>query len=468
MQGKNKNEVLLVGDELDVQSRLRAELLANAYEVTSVAHGEEGLADAMGSRCDVVVSEIEPRGLSGLDLLKRLRPVHPHLPVILLAGDANAETSIDAFRYGAHDFLWKPFDLAELIALIAKAVSKPCPAITIPVAKFAGNQLIGSSPAMRELHKRIGIAADSSETVLITGASGTGKELIANAIHTHSNRPGDFVACNCTAVPESLFESHFFGHEKGAFTGADERRIGYFELADKGTLFLDEIGDLSLAGQAKLLRVLQESRVRRLGCSYEIKIDLRVISATHHSLKKLVDAHKFREDLFYRLKGLTIPTPQLCEHQEIIPDLVRYFLLEIQNREKHWGVISIQPEAVGFLKEHHWPGNIRQLRSAVRCAAANARGRPITLTHVQEACDGEQEHSTGASALPNDKILDELFEKARAGEIDHVRDRVLDQIDRPLFTRAMKDAQGNQALAARLLGVSRTTMADKVKKFGLR
>ncbi len=470
MGAKNRCEILLVGHDKPVQASLCAELQARAYGVTKAIHGEDALAKAMHLKLHVVVSELVVPGLSGLELLARLHSAKPRLPVILVTESGSTEAAIQATRLGAYDFLAKPFEISEVIELIAQAASSFSSAVSpfMPgEAQFAMTGLVGMSRRMQDLYKQIGVAADSPDTILIRGATGTGKELVAKAIHQHSLRAsGPFIAVNCNALPEALFESELFGHESGAFTGARGARVGRFEAANHGTLFIDEVGDLHPVLQVKLLRVLQEKTIQRVGGRQEIPLDVRVIAATHCDLEHSIETGAFRQDLYYRLNGMTIRTPKLSEHPQDIVDLVRHFLAQFHERTVR--TVSINRDAVEFLGRQTWPGNVRQLENAVRQAATAARNQSITLRDVAIAYGAPQPTPVPADGAASDQSrepLTDLLLKARAGEICDVHKRVIEQAERSLFDRAMTFAQGNQTKVARLLGTTRRTVREKVRQF---
>jgi DNA-binding NtrC family response regulator len=320
---------------------------------------------------------------------------------------------------------------------------------------------------MQAVYKEIGRVAATTVTVLIRGETGTGKELVARAIYQHSKRAGQpFVAVNCGAIPETLLESELFGHERGAYTGAHTRRVGRFEQANLGTIFLDEIGDLSLSTQVKLLRVLQEKYIQRVGGNEKIPVDVRVLTATHRDLESAIQEKQFREDLFYRLSGVTITLPPLSQRPEDIPDLVKYFLRRSAT-EMGNDAPSIQPEAVASLATQTWPGNVRELENVVRQALLLARGYSISLEHVQQACARNRKPVAGSDQTIA-AYFNELLDRAQRGEVQGVHALMFDDMERELFTRAIQLAQGNQAKAARWLGVTRTTMREKLIHFGLR
>jgi len=326
--------------------------------------------------------------------------------------------------------------------------------------------IVGQSRTMQAIYKEVGRVATKPVTVLIRGETGTGKELIARAIYQHSERANEpFVAVNCAAIPETLLESELFGHERGAFTGADSRRIGRFEQANRGTLFLDEIGDLNPGTQAKLLRVLQEKNFHRLGGKETIAVDVRVIAATHCDLERAIQERKFREDLFFRLSVVVITLPPLRERKEDIPELVRYFLQKYGS-ELGTGQPSIQPEALQFLQAQYWPGNVRELENAVRKALLLARGYAIGIEQVRSAVAGTSLLCRTADPTMRE-FAGELLAAAQRGELDDALRQILAAAEKEIFSQAIQLAHGNQARAARWLGVSRLTMREKLTQLGL-
>src|SRR6266487_1827353 len=460
-----KSRILLIEDDASIVGGLKKELQAEGYEVAVATRGDNGLAQAKEQPFDVVITDLKMPGLSGLELVEQLHASKPKLPIILMTAFGTTETAIEATKLGAYDYLLKPFDMAELLDLVAKAVacnrlmSEP---VEIGEARSNQSAIIGNSRAMQAVYKEIGRVAATAVTVLIRGETGTGKELVARAIYQHSSRAAQpFIA----AIPETLLESELFGHERGAFTGAHARRIGRFEQANHGTIFLDEIGDLSLGTQVNLLRVLQEKYIQRVGGNEKIPVDVRVLAATHRDLETARKENQFREDLFYRLSGVTIALPPLSQRPEDIPDLVKYFM---QRSGGQVGVDapSIQPEAIAFLQNQTWPGNVRELENVVRQALLLARNYPISLDHVQEAYA-----RTRKPVLVCDQTIggffSELLARAERGEADGVHAKMIEELERELFARAIHLAQGNQAKAARWLGVTRTTMREKLIHFGL-
>ncbi|HEV2331303.1 MAG TPA: sigma-54 dependent transcriptional regulator [Verrucomicrobiae bacterium] len=462
-------KILLIEDDSAVSSALKKELQADGYSVSVAIRGDDGLAQAGDNDYDVVLTDLKMPGLSGLELIEQLHRSRPKLPIIMMTAYGTTEAAIEATKLGAYDYLLKPLDMNELFDLLAKAVaasrlmSEP---LELGESLSAQSAIIGNCRAMQAVYKEIGRVAATSVTVLIRGETGTGKELVARAIYQHSNRNDKpFVPVNCAAIPETLLESELFGHERGAYTGAHARRVGRFEQANQGTIFLDEIGDLSLSTQVKLLRVLQEKYIQRVGGNEKIPVDVRVLTATHRDLESAIREKLFREDLFYRLSGVTITLPSLNQRAEDIPDLVKYFLrrsaTELENDSP-----SIQPEAVVFLQNQPWPGNVRELENVVRQALLLARGYSITLDHVQTASAGRRTPAAaGEQTIAT--YFNELLERARRGD-EPAHARMLTDMERELFTRAIQLANGNQAKAARWLGVTRTTMREKLNRFNLR
>jgi nitrogen regulation protein NR(I) len=463
-------KILLIEDDPGITSALKKELQAEGYCVAVVMRGDDGLTQAREQPCDVVLTDLKLPGLSGLELVEQLHAAKPKLPIIMMTAFGTTETAIEATKLGAYDYLLKPLDMGELLDLLAKAVasgrlmSEP---LKLGKADSTQSAIIGNSRAMQAIYKEIGRVAATTVTVLIRGETGTGKELVARAIYQHSNRSDKpFVAVNCAAIPETLLESELFGHERGAYTGAHARRVGRFEQANLGTIFLDEIGDLSLSTQVKLLRVLQEKYIQRVGGDDKIPVDVRVLTATHRDLESAIRERQFREDLFYRLSGVTITLPPLSQRPDDIPDLVRYFLqrsaAELGNDSP-----SIQPDAIAFLQTQTWPGNVRELENVVRQACLLARGYSISLEHVQQA----EAKSRKPLAVEDQTIagyFNDLLDRAQRGEVEAVHARMFVDMERELFTRSIQLAKGNQAKAARWLGVTRTTMREKLVHFGLR
>src|SRR6266567_2422749 len=391
---KSAAKILLIEDDPGIVVTLRRVLREEGHEILVETRGDTGLARARDASLDVVITDMRLPGLSGLDLVRELHVAKPLLPIILMTAHGTTDTAIEATKSGAYDYLLKPFELPELIELVARAVASRrlmTEPVDLGAAGGARDALVGNSRQMQAIYKEIGRIASKPVNVLIRGETGTGKELIARAVYQHSDRASaPFIVINCAAIPETLLESELFGHERGAFTGAESRRIGRFEQADHGTIFLDEIGDMTLGTQVKLMRVLQEKCLQRLGGKETIAVDVRVVAATHHDLETAIRDKHFREDLYYRLSVMVITLPPLRQRKEDIPDLVRYFL------QKHGPELgnpkpSIHADAMSFLHSHNWPGNVRELENVVRKAVLLAQSYTITVDHAQTALNKTSE-----------------------------------------------------------------------------
>jgi len=461
--------ILLVEDDARSAGELRRVLESEGWQVILAVTAEEGMALAAEDKCDLVITDFRLPGASGMELLKRLHASQPRLPMILMTAHGTAETAIEATKLGAYDYLLKPFDMPDLLSAVRKALTSSrlmFARVALGSNAIARESIVGKSRAMQELYKEIGRVAAKPVTVLIRGETGTGKELVARAIYQHGDRADrPFIAVNCAAIPETLLESELFGHERGSFTGADARRIGRFEQANGGTIFLDEIGDLSPSTQAKLLRVLQEKCLQRLGGRETIPIDARVLAATHCDLETAMREKQFREDLFYRLSVVVIALPPLRERRDDIPALVQYFLGR-HGKELGARQASIHPKALGLLSEQAWPGNVRELENVIRNALLLARGYSVGLADVRKALGGADARAAGVSPIA--RHVADLLAAASRGELEKLRPLLLETTDRELFTQAIQLASGNQAKAARWLGVSRITVREKLIHFGLR
>ena len=460
--------ILVVEDDPGTAESLQYVLEDEGHTVLTAHTGEEGLALAGEERCDLVLTDLKLPGLNGLDLVKRLHSARARLPIILMTAHGTTEIAIEATKHGAFDYLLKPFEMSAMLEAIQKALAASrlmFQPVEIGNVVAGRDAIIGNSRTMQEIYKEIGRVADTPMTVLIRGETGTGKELIARAIYQHSDRAeSPFIAVNCAAIPETLLESELFGHERGAFTGADARRIGRFEQADGGTIFLDEIGDMSLSTQAKLLRVLQEKSIQRLGGRDSLRINVRVLAATHRDLEAAMREKQFREDLFFRLNVVVIEIPPLRMRPEDIPDIARYFIAEY-GAELGINEPSINPDALRFFQQQSWPGNVRELENAVRKALLMARGYPIGLDDASRACADSP--TPGASGGSLADCVSELLGAADRGEIENAHAALIEVAERELFTQAIQLAKGNQAKAARWLGISRLTMREKLHRLGL-
>jgi len=466
---KSPAKILLVEDDSAIVASLRRVLADEGYEAAVEMTGDAGLARAKTDSFDVVVTDLKLPGLNGLELVRELHAARPRLPILMMTAHGTTESAIEATQSGAYDYLVKPFEMPELLTLVEQAVAASrlmTEPVQIGETGPARDAIVGNSRAMQSIYKEIGRIAAKPVGVLIRGETGTGKELIARAIYQHSDRAAaPFVAINCAAIPETLLESELFGHERGAFTGAESRRIGRFEQADHGTIFLDEIGDMTPGTQVKLMRVLQEKNLQRLGGKETIPVDVRVIAATHRDLETAIKENHFREDLYYRISVVVLNLPPLRERKEDIPDLIRFFL---QKYAAEFSVENpaIHPDAVEFLQAQSWPGNVRELENVTRKMLLLARSYTISVEHVRAAL-AKINPPVSSAEKPLLTYAEELLAAAQRGELTDAYARLHETAERILISRAIELARGNQSLAARWLGISRMTLREKLAQFGL-
>ncbi|MBI5425061.1 MAG: sigma-54-dependent Fis family transcriptional regulator [Opitutae bacterium] len=391
--------ILVIDDDTEVRYSLNRVLSSQRYRVQEAASGEEGVAAVKKQAPDVVLLDNRMTGMTGLETLQHIRAASPRQLVIFMTAYGTAQTAIEAMKYGAYDYVVKPFDPPKLLALVESALRTQADSKSAssyqPVVNSDEHKegIVGTSPAMQEVFKAIGQFAASDASVMITGESGTGKELVARAIHRHSHRSAKaFVAVNCAAIPENLIESELFGHERGSFTGATAQRLGKFELCDGGTIFLDEIGDMTPTTQTKILRVLQEGEIQRVGGVETIKVNVRVVAATNKNLEVLVKEKKFREDLYYRLNVVRVKLPPLRKRVEDVPQIVDFFLQGLFKAKKT-KVRKVSPEALALFCRYRWPGNVRELENVVYRSAVAATGDAILPRDLPDEVRqaGEQE-----------------------------------------------------------------------------
>lgn len=469
--------LLVIDDEASIRFSIEQVFERPGTRVLSAESADEGLRLAAEESPDVVLLDIRLGDRSGLDVFDELRQIDPRILVIFITGFGTTETVIEAMKRGAYDYLVKPLDAGQLEQIVNHAfeIGRLMHVPTIVEEADSGedrpDRLIGSGPAMQVVCKQIGRVAPQNVNVLILGESGTGKELVARAIYHHSRRSrSPFLAINCAAIAESLLESELFGHERGAFTGADRRRIGKFEQCQGGTIFLDEVGDMTPATQAKILRLLQEGRFERVGGNETITTDVRVLAATNQNLDALIDEGRFRKDLYYRLRGVTIHLPPLRERPEDVSELAHYFLFRF-NSQLGTAVQSISSDALELLQQYAWPGNVRELQSVVREALIVSAGPavlpeflPAELHRTPPEPEAEVE---GPMPEMGWEALAQMVDNAiRSGETDVYR-RAREQFDRLLVSRAMRQAAGNQHQAAEILGLSRVTLRAKLRAMHL-
>lgn len=449
-----RHRILVVDDEADSRKVLKEILVHWGYEVKEAADGQEALQKSAGFLPAVVIADLVMPGLDGLGLLKVLHTELPFAAVIILTGQATIESAVAAMMEGAYDYVTKPVDPPRLKILIEKAIEKAEALREVFLLRrrlkdvWGVGRLVGKSKAMQEVHQFVELAAPTPASVLITGESGTGKELVARTLHELSPRRNEsFIAVNCSAFPETLLESEIFGHERGAFTGAMERRAGCFELAHEGTILLDEIAEMGPGTQAKFLRVLEDGTLRRLGGKSEIKVDVRVLAATNKDPVKAIRDGMLREDLYYRLNVFNIRLPPLRERKEDIPLLIQAFLEELNARyEKR--IRSVDQAALQILAEHSWPGNVRELRNTLERAAIACDTELITPAHLPAG------------------LTDEMRGEAK-GDFMFPPGITLKETEKQLILRTLASVNNNKTRAAKILGVTEKTLRSKLHRFGV-
>jgi nitrogen regulation protein NR(I) len=468
--------LLIVDDERNVLYALERGLRADGLRIVTAPSGTAGIELVRGEKPDAVLLDVRLPDRSGLDVLRELRQIDPKLPVIIMTTHGTADTAIEAMQRGAFDYVLKPWDLEELTDLVDKALAtgrlSHVPARIEPASDGDDrvDRVIGRSPAMQSVFKEIGRIAGQNVTVLILGESGTGKELAARAIYDYSRRSEQpFLAINCAAIPESLLESELFGHEKGAFTGAERLRIGKFEQAHRGTLFLDEIGDAALATQAKILRVLQDGKFERVGGNETIQVDVRILAATSRDLDQAMQQKEFRPDLYFRLNTFTLRLPPLRERADDVPPLAEYFLQRFR-RELGVDVRELSPESLELLKRYHWPGNVRELESALKYALVHSLGNVVTPQALPGTVRGRSDGTLPDPAQAEDGNLADVRSLVRSllsTGSTRLSETVHAAVDRVLLEQVLASVGGHQARAAEILGLSRNTLRARLQQLGL-
>ncbi len=457
---KMANEkILLIDDSYEILENLSEYLISEGYEVTTASDGTSGISRIEKTFYDFVLTDLKMPGADGMEVLKYVREYSPESICIILTGYGTIRNAVEAIKNGAFDYLTKPVKLDEIDITLKRAIEyRDLKRENVNLRnqlkrKYQFKNIIGESPAMQEVFKTVEKVSDTDSTVLILGESGTGKELIARALHYNSyRREGPFVPVNCAAIPSELLESELFGHEKGAFTNAIRTRIGRFELAHGGTLFLDEIGDMNPNLQSKLLRVLQERQIERIGGVKPIKVDIRIISATHQDLKKAVLKKKFREDLYYRLNVIPIRIPPLRERKSDIPLLVHHFIHHFSKTKKK-RVTGITEEALEQLMGYDWPGNVRELENMIERLVILANSETIDITDLPERVFPTlSKEGEGTVVLPDEGLSLET---------------ALNEFEKQLILQALNKSGWVKNKAAQLLHVNRTTLIEKIKRQNL-
>ncbi len=515
--------ILVIDDDAEVRYSLGRVLSSKKYQVSEAPSGEAGVAAVKkGPAPDLIFLDVRMGGMSGIEALQHIRAANPKQLVILMTAFGTAQTAIEAMKYGAFDYIMKPFDPAKVLTLADNALKAHADMRSAGDYKPSINAddyregIVGASPVMQDVFKVIGQVTASDVTVMITGESGTGKELVARSIWKHSHRAkGNFIAVNCAAIPDNLIESELFGHEKGSFTGATNQRIGKFELCDRGTIFLDEIGDMALATQTKILRVLQQGEIQRVGGVDTIKVDVRIIAATNKDLEAMVKAKTFREDLYYRLNVVRIKMPPLRERREDIPQIVDFCLQNLVKQKKA-RVAKVSPEAMAMLARYDWPGNVRELENLVYRAAVIAQGDAILVKDLPPEVLASAGAATAAPApataavaasasapeivpaaapsapsvppfassaataasvapmpvAPSVAAAPAQLTVAQALDFLHIElskepEPLLERLEREMIVRTLKELDGNLARTSERLGMTRATLRKRVEELGL-
>ncbi|MBD3179679.1 MAG: response regulator [Candidatus Latescibacteria bacterium] len=440
--------VLIVDDEKSIRDSLKKLLSYEDYRVFTAPEGNAAIKTVRTERVDLVLLDIKMPGMDGIEVLEELKKIEPHLPVIIISGHGNIETAVKATKLGAYDFIEKPIDLDRVLLAVRNGIRQGRLArqnVRLKKKMEDRTRIIGEHPSIEKIMEIIRQVAPTSARVLITGENGTGKELVARKIHELSDRAQEsFIEVNCAAIPEELIESELFGHEKGAFTGATGQRIGKFELADEGTLFLDEVGDMSLSAQAKVLRVLQESVLERVGGSRQISVDVRVIAASNKNLEEEIEKGRFRKDLFFRLNVVPVEVIPLRERVSDIPVLASYFLSRIT------GELGLEEKTISAplmeeMKSYHWPGNVRELRNV-----------------IERICILSRDDEIGLSDIPSLEGPDQVGEDPfRVDDYNQFKELV----EKKFFMRKLRENEGNVSKTARKLGMQRSNLYNKLNKY---
>jgi two-component system nitrogen regulation response regulator GlnG len=465
--------ILIADDDAAIRTVLSQALGRAGFDVRTCGNAATLWRWVSQGDGDLVVTDVMMPDENGFELLPRIQRIRPDLPVVVMSAQNTLLTAITATERGAYEYLPKPFDLNELVAIARRALSAPRTGQAAPTKEEDDANrlpLIGRSAAMQDVYRIMARLMGTDLTVLITGESGTGKELVARALHDYGKRKrGPFVAVNMAAIPRELIESDLFGHEKGAFTGASARTIGRFEQAEGGTLFLDEIGDMPIEAQTRLLRVLQQGEYTAVGGRHVIRTNVRIVAASNRDLRQLAQQGLFREDLYYRLNVVPLRLPPLRERSEDIPDLMRHFLSSVaaQGLPRK----AIDTEALERLKRHSWPGNVRELENLAQRLAALHAEEVINAGIIDQELDlpkpraSDPDKEQESVSLAVERHLQQLFSETSAGELppDGLYDRILEQMERPLLTAVLAITRGNQIRAAKLLGLNRNTLRKKIK-----
>ena len=470
-------KILIVDDDPQLRKSFTKILTEDGHILQTAASGESGVAIVEKDPPDLVIMDVRMPGMSGLEAFQIMHEIEPKLPIIIMTAFGTTETAIEATKMGAFDYILKPFEIPGILELIEKALQagrfmRDNVRLDAPPKTANEEAIVGQSLPMQEIYKAIGRVAPTDATVLIRGESGTGKELVARALYQHSKRSNKpFLVINCVAIPETLLESELFGYEKGAFTGAVSRKIGKIEQADHGTVFLDEIGDMPFNIQAKILRLLQERSIERLGGRYPIPVDVRIIAATNRDLEGAVDKGRFREDLYYRLKVVSLNIPPLRERKEDIPILTDYFLKQFCH-EMNISNPGISETGKRLLQENEWPGDVRELSNTIQKSLIFSRGGPLDYEGITLAAHEDPNLFKNSNEIEGEDINDILKRyirrKITASSNDKLFDTLMGHFESIITGETLNITKGNRTQAAKLLGLSRPTLLAKIDKHNLK
>lgn len=464
------SQIWIAEDDRSLRWVMEKAISRDGINVRSFETGEEMLAALNRDQPEIIISDIRMPGIDGLQLLKRIHADQPDIPIIITTAHSDLDSAVAAYQGGAFEYLPKPFDLKELVDVARRGITfskQQKPKLQEAESPQVAREIIGEAPAMQEVFRAIGRLSNSNITVLINGESGTGKELVAQALHKHSPRRNNkFIALNMAAIPHDLIESELFGHEKGAFTGASQRREGRFEQANGGTLFLDEIGDMPAEAQTRLLRVLADGEFYRVGGHTSVKVDVRIIAATHQNLEQLVAENRFREDLFHRLNVIRIQLPRLADRSEDIPELMNHFFQKAA-KELDMEPKVLSSEAQHLFQHFSWPGNVRQLENMCRWLTVMAAGREVMLSDIPPELQGEAAANTQSA----DGDWQQLLRRWAERELQMGRREILSQavpdFERTMIEVALAQTAGRKKEAAQLLGWGRNTLTRKLQEYQL-
>ncbi|MDA8944257.1 nitrogen regulation protein NR(I) [Porticoccaceae bacterium] len=462
------SEIWIAEDDRSLRWVMEKAIRREEMQVRSFENGEDLLEALNDSKPEIIISDIRMPGMDGLELLQRIHAEHQNLPIIITTAHSDLDSAVAAYQSGAFEYLPKPFDLEELIDVARRGISFAKEQKTsAAVALSPQSEIIGEAPAMQEVFRAIGRLSNSNITVLINGESGTGKELVAQALHKHSPRKNNkFIALNMAAIPHDLIESELFGHEKGAFTGAAQKREGRFEQANGGTLFLDEIGDMPSEAQTRLLRVLADGEFYRVGGHTAVKVDVRIIAATHQDLETLVTENRFREDLYHRLNVIRVHLPRLADRREDIPELMQHFFHSAA-KELEMEPKALSPEAEEFLYSLPWPGNVRQLENICRWLTVMAAGREVLLSDLPPELRAEHAGKDAVVAGDWQDMLRKWADKALNSGSKDILSTAIPDFEQTMIEAALEYTGGRKKDAAQLLGWGRNTLTRKLQEYNL-